>query len=141
MLIVFIITTILVALCILVHYEALIRLSRIMRKSRILPRIRILFGLAGALLAHVIEVWIFSFGYFLLDQFDNTGKLVGSLSHSYSDYTYFSFSTYTSLGFGDIVPEGPLRFVAGMEVLLGLVLIAWTASFMYVQMERFWRDT
>ncbi|MCF6235182.1 MAG: potassium channel family protein [Gammaproteobacteria bacterium] len=112
-----------------------------MRKTHVLPRIRIVFGLVGALLAHVAEVWIFSFGYFFLDQFNNTGKLVGSLSHSYSDYVYFSFSTYTSLGFGDIVPEGPLRFITGMEVLLGLVLIAWTASFMYVQMERFWRDT
>ena len=140
MFIVFIVTIVLVTLCILVHYEALIRLSRIMRQTHVLPRIRIVIGLAGALLAHVAEVWIFSFGYFFLDQFNNTGKLVGSLSHSYSDYTYFSFSTYTSLGFGDIVPEGPLRFIAGMEVLLGLVLIAWTASFMYVQMERFWRD-
>ncbi len=132
---------ILVTLSILVHYEALIRLSRFMKKTHALPRIRVVFGLTGALLAHVIEVGIFSIGYFFLNQFDNTGKLNGSLSHSYSDYIYFSFSTYTSLGFGDIVPVGPLRLIAGMEVLLGLVLIAWTASFMYVQMERFWNDT
>ncbi len=140
MLIVFIVATILVTLSILVHYEALVRLSRIMRKTHILPRIRIVFGLVGALFAHVVEVFIFSFGYFFLAQFNNTGKLIGSFDHSYSDYVYFSFSTYTSLGFGDIVPVGPLRFVAGIEVLLGLVLIAWTASFMYVQMERFWND-
>jgi len=37
------------------------------------------------------------------------------------------------------VPSGPLRFMAGMEALTGLVLIGWTASFMYLQMRRVWK--
>jgi hypothetical protein len=45
---------------------------------------------------------------------------------------------YTSLGIGDIVPVGNLRFLAGLETLTGLVLITWTASFMYIEMQRFW---
>ncbi|EGG99066.1 Protein yfbU [gamma proteobacterium IMCC2047] len=54
------------------------------------------------------------------------------------DCGYHSFVTYTSLGFGDIIPTGYLRFITGIEALAGLVLIAWTASFVYVEMRRFW---
>lgn len=57
-----------------------------------------------------------------------------------TDCTYFSFATYTSLGFGDVVPTGPIRFLAGIESLVGLVMIGWTASFLYVEMTQFWSD-
>ena len=51
---------------------------------------------------------------------------------------YFSFSTYTSLGYGDIVPVGDARILAGVEAITGLVLIAWTASFTYLEMSMHW---
>jgi hypothetical protein len=55
---------------------------------------------------------------------------------------YFSAETFTSLGFGDVTPVGPIRLLAGLEALNGLLLIGWSASFTYIAMERFWeRDT
>lgn len=54
------------------------------------------------------------------------------------EYFYFSIASYTSLGIGDILPEGHLRVIAGIEALQGLILIAWSASFSYLMMERFW---
>ena len=51
---------------------------------------------------------------------------------------YFSAETYTSLGFGDLTPNGPVRLLAGVEALNGLLLIGWSASFTYISMERFW---
>lgn len=39
---------------------------------------------------------------------------------------------------GDIVATGPLRLLAGIEGITGLVLIAWTASFAYVEMGHYW---
>jgi len=53
---------------------------------------------------------------------------------------YFSFTVYTTVGFGDIYPQGELRFLTGIESLTGLVLITWTASFLYVKMTRYWTD-
>ncbi len=53
---------------------------------------------------------------------------------------YFSTLTYTSLGFGDIVPLGVAGRLARSEALTGLVLIAWTASFTYFEMRAFWDD-
>jgi hypothetical protein len=45
---------------------------------------------------------------------------------------------YTSLGFGDIQPIAHVRLIAGVEALVGLLMIGWSASFTYISMERFW---
>ena len=37
--------------------------------------------------------------------------------------------SFTSLGFGDIVPTGAVRLLAGAECLNGLLLIGWSASY------------
>ena len=57
------------------------------------------------------------------------------------DCVYFSFTTFTTLGFGDIEPIGDLRYLTGLEALTGLVLITWTASFLYLEMQRYWEST
>ncbi|MFD2270083.1 hypothetical protein ACFS07_00430 [Undibacterium arcticum] len=33
-----------------------------------------------------------------------------------------------------------MRLLAGMEGLNGLLLIGWSASYIYIAMERFWSD-
>jgi hypothetical protein len=66
------------------------------------------------------------------------GSLAGAGGPTLTNCLYFSAETYTSLGFGDIVPSGPLRLLAGVETLNGLLLIGWSASFTYLSMERFW---
>jgi len=38
----------------------------------------------------------------------------------------------------DIEPLGNLRYLIGVESLTGLVLITWTASFLYYEMQRHW---
>ena len=55
------------------------------------------------------------------------------------DSVYFSAVCYTTLGLGDIVPSGAIRFLVGTEALTGFVLITWSASFTFVEMQRFWR--
>ncbi len=140
MLIVLLITSLIVIVVVLIHYQVLGRLLSFENNVRIKPKLRVAFGLLGALFAHIIEVWVFAFAYYFLLKFGQLGSLQGAKSDALMDCVYFSFISYTSLGYGDIVPLGAMRFLAGMEALVGLVLISWTASFMYVQMERFWLD-
>ncbi|MFZ3088359.1 MAG: potassium channel family protein [Methylotenera sp.] len=71
---------------------------------------------------------------------DGFGTLQGSFDKSLMDCSYFSFVSYTTLGFGDIVAKGDIRFLAGLEALTGLVLITWTASFMFIEMQKLWKD-
>jgi hypothetical protein len=57
---------------------------------------------------------------------------------AFPEYIYFSTVSYTSLGLGDLYPTGALRLLTGVEALQGLAMIAWTGSFTYLAMEKFW---
>ncbi len=136
----FIINSLLVALAVLIHYEALNLLSVLIPKLRVKHRLRVLFGVFGALFAHITEIWLFAFAYYFKIRSGYFGTLEGDFNNSLMDCSYFSFTTYTSLGFGDIEPTGDIRFLAALEALTGLVLIAWTASFMFLEMQKLWKD-
>ncbi|MBA2658605.1 MAG: two pore domain potassium channel family protein [Nitrosospira sp.] len=129
----------LVTLAVLIHYEALNKLSLVIPRIAYRHRIRILVGVFGALLAHVIEIWLFASAYYFMVHY-GFGSLEGNFNKTFMDCSYFSFSTYTSLGYGDIEPIGDIRFLASLEALTGLLLIAWTASFMFMEMQKLWRD-
>jgi len=101
---------------------------------------RIVLGVLGALLAHSIEVWVFALAYYGLSQYGRWGHLEGNTDGSLMDCVYYSFTTFTTLGFGDITPVGDIRYLTGIESLTGLVLITWTASFLYLEMQRYWQS-
>ena len=138
-----------VALCVLIHFEAINLLTTTIFKHRSTPRISILFSLFACFFAHIIEILIFAAAYFIYIDTGNFGDLVsssietngapGKANSSFIDCLYFSLTCYTSLGFGDVIPTGWLRFLAGIEALTGLLLIAWTASFMYLEMQKHWK--
>ncbi len=140
MVITYILNSFLVATAVLIHFEALNQLSRAIPILNIKPRLRVLFGIFGALFAHVIEIWAFAFGYYFMVHQGSFGSLEGHFNKSLMDCSYFSFVSYTSLGYGDIVAKGDIRFTAGLEALTGLVLISWTASFMFIEMQKLWKD-
>lgn len=132
-------------LCVILQYGAMRVMQRAgdgLHRNNAWHRWHLSILVCGLLLAHVLEVMLFGLTYCGLIDGNTYGSIIGSQSPGLAECTYFSFSNYTTLGYGDLVPSGPLRFMAGVESLTGLVLIAWTASFMYLQMRRIWeRDT
>jgi len=138
MLIVTLVISAIVAMSVVIHYEALNLLSKILPRSNGSQRIKVLFGVFGVMVAHAIEVWIFAICYFFMHHSESWGDLKGNFEGTILDCAYFSFTTYTTLGFGDITPFGHIRHLVGIEALTGLVLITWSASFLYIEMQRFW---
>jgi len=138
LLLVALVNAIVVAVVVAVHYEFLSRLSASGPSPRCHHRAWILFGIFGALTAHAVEVWVFAFAYYLMHHAPGWGTLAGEFGGSLLDCAYFSFTTFTTVGFGDIHPVGPIRFLTGIEALTGLVLITWTASFLFLEMQRYW---
>lgn len=100
--------------------------------------LRMAVGVFGVLIAHAIEVWVFALSYYLMVRAEGWGHFEGNFHGSIGDCAYFSFTTFTTLGFGDIAPIGPVRYLTGIESLTGLVLITWSASYLYFEMQRFW---
>lgn len=138
MLTVFITNIIVIAIVVTIHYEFLYRFTILMPELKIRHRFRILLGVIAALTAHAVEVWIFAFSYYYMHKSDGWGYFQGNFEGSLMDCVYFSFTTYTTLGTGDIEPIGDLRYLTGLESLTGLVLITWSASFLYLEMTRYW---
>ena len=138
MLAVFLINSAIISLAVLIHYEFLYRISTVIPKMKIKHRFRIVFGVFGAIVAHSIEIWIFSLAYYLLPNIEGMGYLEGNFNGTLMDCVYFSYTTFTTLGFGDIEPHGHIRHLVGLESLTGLLLITWTASFLYFEMQRYW---
>jgi len=138
MLAVFLINSLIITLAVLIHYEFLFRISKVLPKMKIKHRFRIVVGVFGALVAHSIEIWLFAVAYYLLPQIQSSGYLEGNFDGSLMDCVYFSYTTFTTLGFGDIEPHGHIKHLVGLESLTGLLLITWTASFLYYEMQRYW---
>lgn len=128
-----------VCLCVLLHYECLSWLSRNLVRLERHRRRRVLFGIFGLLCVHIAEIWLFGSVYATLSIWPTFGEVQGA-SAGLLDHVYVSAMTFTTVGAGDMAVKGPLRFLAGTEALSGLVLITWSASFTYLEMERFWRD-
>lgn len=135
-------SVVLVLATILIHYEVLRTTSNHLRELPIHPHLRIVVVVIAAFVGHTLQVWLYGLAYWLLaDHFGlggiKSGPGVGEAA-GFEDYLYFSAVTYTSLGFGDFLPTGHFRLLAGVEGLNGLILIGWSASFTYIAMEQYW---
>jgi len=136
----FIINCLLIAAAVVIHYEILRLLSIFIPKLKIKHRLRVLVGVFGTICAHVAEIWLFGIAFYLMMNTGTLGSLEGNIDGSLLDCVYFSFTNYTTVGYGDIEPLGLLRFTAGLEALTGLCLITWSASFMFMEMTAFWEE-
>jgi hypothetical protein len=132
------VSMVLVLTVVLIHYEVLRFTSLLLPRLTMPPRPRILLVLLAAFFAHAVEVLLYATAYFLLSNQLGIGRLSGVLEFHFVDYLYFSTSTYTTLGYGDVYPLGGLRLMASFESIVGLMMIGWSASFTYLTMEKFW---
>ena len=122
---------------ILVHYEMLRFMSAYVPGLPIAVRAKVLVVVLGCFVAHTIEVWLYAVAYLLIDR-AGIGSLQGQVDESFADFLYFSATSYSTLGFGDVYPIGALRLISGIEGINGLFLIAWSTSFTYFVMDRLW---
>ena len=127
-----------VAVVVLIHHEVLLNLSSLLSRMRQSHRFRLIAAVFGILAAHTLQVWIFASAFYFMHHAEGWGHLTGNFSGSILDCAYFSFTTFTTLGYGDIEPFGILRFLTGIGALARLVLITWSASFLFVEMQRYW---
>ena len=122
----------------LFHYSVLRWLSGGMARFAMRPGRRVLCIVFIVLLAHLGEVALYAAAYATAVRVFGLGAFAGLAVEQPLDFLYFSIVTYTSLGLGDVFPSGHLRFLAGIEALNGLLLIAWSGSFLYLAMGRLW---
>jgi len=135
------VTLLVVALAVGLHYEVLQGLNRRMPHWKLPRHPRIYVMILCILAAHVVAVWMFGCAIFGLVQWQPAGSIAGADPLRLLDAVYVSATTYSTLGYGDLVPKGPIRFLLGTEAMSGFVMITWSASFAYLEMARYWKGS
>lgn len=124
-----------------IHYEVITLVS-----DRIIPwaqkcvpsRKVMAYAITGLLFGHIAEIWLFALAAKILIAFPLLGTVQGADENSFGTLLYLSSVNYTSLGDNTIRLIGPVRALAAGKSLVGMVMIAWSASFAYLKMKLIW---
>jgi Ion channel len=84
------------------------------------------FVVLGLFLLLSIEVWIWAGVYLALGAFPDVEHAL-----------YFSLVAFSTVGFGDIVPEDEWRLLGGVEALNGFLMIGWSTAYLIAASTRF----
>lgn len=128
-------TTIGIVVCTSFHYEALRWIDFVFaRRSTDLRWVPVI--LTALIGAHLLEIGCYAVIFALAAGPLHLGSFRGGVMLEAFDYYYFAAETYSSLGYGDIVPTGPLRLLASVEPLNGMLLLAWSGSYLFGAVTR-----
>lgn len=122
-----VLSTSITAITISLHLIGLAVLMRLIRGHRSrAPKpgavVHDVLGIAGAafglFVLHAAEIWLYAALY----------ALTGALG-SFEEALYFSTSTYTTIGYGDVVLPRGWRLLGAIEGATGLILLGWSTAF------------
>jgi hypothetical protein len=83
------------------------------------------------LMLHTVEIIVWAYAYLLM-------LPAGELA-SFEEAVYFSFVTFTTLGYGDITLTEGWRILSGIEALNGIMLVGWTTAMLFAVVQRTWQ--
>lgn len=132
---VLLVSLVVVALCVVCHMGLFRWMADVLPRLKSLKRWRITSLVVGALLVHLFEIVLFAVAFKILVGLEGIGSLQGDMTMGFDEFFYYSAVTYTTLGFGDITPLGYLRLLTAVESLTGMLLVAWTASILFLAMQ------
>lgn len=132
------VSILLIAATILIHYQVLRFAGRLVRQLNVPPHPRVLVVIAACFAAHFLEITLYAGAYAIFHERGDFGQIIGEFEGTALDFFYFSITSYSTHGIGDVYPVGPLRLLAGIEALNGFLLITWSASFTYLTMQEHW---
>jgi hypothetical protein len=123
-----------VVVCVYLHLGALLLLWSCYRRQVLPMRHFVAAMVLGVFAAHALEVMLFAVGIVAISAWGDADTLGGGLDLSHFDALYHSATFFTTTG-GPPLPTAPLRLLSVFETLTGVILIAWTASFLFMVMK------
>ena len=83
----------------------------------------------GTFLAHIFQIWAWALLYIY----------VGALP-DLEEALYFSTSTFTTVGFGDVILDKDWRLVSSFQSANGFILFGWSTAFIFEVMSKLYKD-
>jgi hypothetical protein len=109
------------------------RMSRTEHLHRAINSFPILLSTAVVLvLLHSAQITIWALAYLFM--------LPPTILGTFEEATYFSFVTFTTLGYGDITLSGEWRILSGIQALNGILLVGWSTAMLFAIVQRIWQD-
>ncbi|WP_428671076.1 potassium channel family protein [Reyranella sp.] len=121
--------TFMVVLTVTVHFFGLLGLLWFLREHghRLPPReklmgqgLSILFVVLGLVAIHTAEIWLYAWAFLA----------VGALA-DFESALYFSTTSFTTIGYGDVVLDRHWRLFGAIEGANGLLLFGWSTAFLF----------
>lgn len=116
---------------IFIHVAGLLALSRatasahISHRSR-LNRMLLLTAVVFGLFATVgLEIWLWAFTYWVL-----------GVAEHFEAALYLSTITFSTVGYGDIIPRHSWRLLAALEGITGFLIIGWSTAYLVTASTR-----
>ncbi|MEM7491888.1 MAG: ion channel [Pseudomonadota bacterium] len=119
----------LVILTVVIHFLGLVGLSTLLSRkwqdnadrleTMLWQGFSVVLVVNGLFALHLIQISLYALVYLGLGEFETVEAAF-----------YFSISTFTTVGFGDIVLEPQWRVLAGIESAIGFLLIGWSTAFL-----------
>src|SRR6476646_10897780 len=117
---------------ILFHFGAIAALLLLLQRRRSADRrsvrqdvLGIVIAATGLFALHGLEIWAYAALYY------ECGALP-----DFETALYFSTSTYTTIGYGDVLLTRPWRLVGAIEGANGIILLGWSTAFFVAMVRR-----
>ena len=79
----------------------------------------------AVLSAHLIEIWIWAVFYFFIEEIP-----------TFKTALYFSTSSFTTVGYGDLTLSEEWRLLGSLESANGMILFGWSTAFIFTVIHR-----
>lgn len=118
-----------VGVTVIVHFAGLLTLMWLLRarghrfrahESAIGQGAAIVFVVLGLVVIHTVEIWLYAMLYFAIEALPD-----------FEAALYFSTTSFTTIGYGDVVLEKKWRLLSAIEGANGLLLFGWSTAFLF----------
>ncbi|MGI9404640.1 MAG: ion channel [Hyphomicrobium sp.] len=101
------------------------RVTRNVKRSDIQSTLLLSYLVLWLFVATVLEVWAWAMLY----------RLIGAVS-SAEEALYFSTTTFTTLGFGDLTLDEQWRLLSSFEGANGLLMFGWSTALIFAAVQK-----
>ena len=133
-----VIGTLLICLTVVIHAVVLDRLIHIV--ERLGPKFYrhfkrewrsplLVVTVLGVFCAHIVQIWLWALFYLGINALPN-----------FEEALYFSTSTFTTVGFGDVVLDKDWRLISSFQSANGFILFGWSTAFIFEIVSKLYRD-
>jgi hypothetical protein len=79
----------------------------------------------GIFFAHVIQIWVWAIFYYFVEEMQ-----------TWESALYFSTSSFTTVGYGDLLLSEEWRLLGSIEAINGMILFGWSTAFIFAGVRR-----